>query len=329
MPQKKALEHWPVILLIGVFALVFLVSLCLFQVQTTEYAMVKRLGKALPERDTSPGLHWKLPWPIEEVWRHDNRIQVFEGSTGQLEEIYTKDGINIIVTLYVGWKVGDATARSGEQTGDKERFMNAVVSQADAEQKLTSLMRDKKHSIFGEYDFSQLVNIDEQKVKLTEIEGKLRVGIGEQARKDFGIEVTLVGIKHIGLPEKVTQKVFDRMKAERKRIADEITSEGKADADAIRAKADAEMTRIVSEARNAAKLRRAEAEAIAAQSYGVFKDHEELAIFLLQLDAIRQTLSAKTTLVFDTETPPFNVFSPESFRDLGKTITPAPAPQKP
>jgi len=317
MAQKKALEHWPVIALIAVFAVVFLTSTMLFQVQTTEYAVVKRFGSPIPGRATTPGLHWKLPPPIEEVWSHDNRVQIFEGKSGKVEEVFTKDGKNIVVTLYIGWCVSSPSA-------DRIKFMETVASPTDAEAKLTGLMSNYKHTILGEYNFSDLINTDPKAVKIGEIEDRLRDSIGKVSLSQFGIEVKFVGIKFIGLPESVTQKVFERMKAEREAIATNITSKGKAEADAIRAEADKERQSIIQEAQAEAKAIRAKAAVDTAQSYAVFKENEQLAIFLRQLDAIRTTLSSKTTLVFDTQTPPFDIFSANAYSALKSSTLPVP-----
>lgn len=308
MARHKLIEHWP-LLLIAVFALVFLVSLMLFQVQTTEYAVVKRFGQTVGT--ASPGLHLKWPWPIDEVWRHDNRIQIFEGAEGIIEEVYTRDEQNVLVTIYLGWKVSEE---------DTVLYMKSVTNQDEAEDQLTGLIRNFKHSIIGDYNFNQLVNIDPEKVKITEIEQRLQDEIGKSAKELFGIDVQFVGIKHIGLPESVTQQVFDRMRAERDRIARNITSQGEAEAATIRAEASSKAAAAIAAGEAEATRIRAQAAADAASAYAKFNQNEQLALFLKKLEAAQQTLASNTTLVLDTSTPPFDIFSEKAYQDLRDAV---------
>ena len=309
-------KHWPVIILVAVVAVIFLISLMLYQVSATDFAVVRRFGKPL-SRDTSPGLHGRLPWPIEEIWRVDNRIHVFEGKTGEIEEIFTADGKNILVTLSVAWRVAEP---------DVVRFMESVGNQEQAEDRLTGLVRNFKHSILGGYAFNDLVNADPTKVKILEIEAKILEQVRENARSLYGIEVTQVAIRHVGLPENVTGKVFERMKAERERVAQHILSEGEARAVEIRAQADKQRVQMIADAQMEATRIRGEGDAQASASYAAFAEQPELAVFLRQLDSLRTTLQGKTTLVLDTTKPPFNLFEKDVLQQIQNTpVKPAPA----
>ena len=89
------------LLLIVLFALM----LFTFQVRQTEVALVTTFGK--PSRtETEPGLKWKLPWPIQRVLKFDNRVQNFEG---KFEETQTRDGYNLLISVYAGWKIKEPT----------------------------------------------------------------------------------------------------------------------------------------------------------------------------------------------------------------------------
>ena len=73
-------QHWPVVAIVAFVAVVFLVSLVTFQVRSTEHVVVKRFGKPVGA-PCKPGLNWKMPYPIDDLWRVDNRINSFEGNT--------------------------------------------------------------------------------------------------------------------------------------------------------------------------------------------------------------------------------------------------------
>ena len=110
--EKRGLsQHWPVALLALAVVLIFAIAMMTFQVKETEYAVVKTLGKAKVDEagqiiTYEPGLHFKWPF-VDQVWRHDKRLQCYELTKGQIEQITTKDQYQIVVSTYILWKVGD------------------------------------------------------------------------------------------------------------------------------------------------------------------------------------------------------------------------------
>ena len=156
---KRVFQHWPVILMVLIVAAIFLIKMLTYQVDTTEYAIVLRFGEPQAEtsRSRSPGLHFKLPW--ETVWRQDNRVQCFEGNMGEFEEIMTADGKNIVVSVFIGWKIGS-------NAEDQLMFMEKLGDLTTATDQLTELLRTYRSGVFGTVNFNTLVNIDEEKVKL-------------------------------------------------------------------------------------------------------------------------------------------------------------------
>jgi len=128
------------------------------------------------------------------------------------------------------------------------------------------------------------------------------------AKEKYGIEIILLGIKQLGLPESITTKVFDRMRAERQREIMRFMGEGESEAIRIHSKADAEREYILAQARADATEIIGEAEAEAAQYYSMFEQNPELAIFLFNLKALETSLTNRTTLILDQQTPPFNLF---------------------
>ena len=131
--------------------------------------------------------------------------------------------------------------------------------------------------------------------------------VQSEAANRYGIAVQFLGIRKIGLPESITEKVFARMKGEREVIADGYRAEGDAEAIKIRAAADSQRKQLLAQAEADAKHIRAEGDAKAAESYQVFEKNPELAMFLRKLEVLEGTLKKKSTVVLSTETEPFDL----------------------
>ncbi|HTI97519.1 MAG TPA: protease modulator HflC [Dongiaceae bacterium] len=279
--------------------LVFVFMLFFFQVRQTEIALVTRFGKPTrsinvdPERP-DPGLHFKLPWPIERVQYFDKRIQDFDG---KFEETLTQDHYPILISVYAGWVISDATLF-------RNRFDGSV---ARAETQLESLIFSEKKEVVGNQPFSHFISTDAKELKFTEIEQQILAKVQPLARANYGIDVQFLGIKRLGLPEAITQNVFDRMKAERQRVVQVRQAEGENQARDIRSDADLTRTRILAGADARVKEIQGQAEAEVSASLKVFEENPELAIFLLKVDALGAAAKEHSTLILDQRTPPFDL----------------------
>jgi membrane protease subunit HflC len=311
MNEKRSLmQHWPVVVLAVVVVAIFLAGLVTFQVRETEIAVVKRLGKAKEDAGGKvivyeAGLHWKLPF-VEDVWRTDKRLQTYELKRGRVEQITTSDNNQIVVSVYVLWRVKDPALF----------FRSFPPPDSDYSSELDALVRSARNNVLPQHALAELVNTDPAKARLPEIEKEILAQVQGPALTQYGIEAVDIGFKHIGFPEQVTQKVFARMRAEREKRAQEYLSQGVRDAQRIRAEADREASDTVAKAQAESKRIRAEGDEQAAKSYAVFQEEPELAAFLRKLDALRLALSEKSTVVFDTKTPPFDLFE-QGATDIG------------
>jgi modulator of FtsH protease HflC len=289
--KKNTLSLVVAIILVVVFAFL----LFSFQVRQTQVAVVTQFGK-FSEPITAPGLYFKMPWPIQRVYKFENRTQNFEK---KFEQTQTKDSRIILITVFAGWKISDPAKFLTSFDGDA----------AKAEVKLENLIRSAKNGIIGQYNFSDLVSPDPAALKFDQIEKEMLANVQELAKKEYGVDVVLLGIKQLGLPENVTTKVFARMKAERERLVKELTGEGEKEAAIIRAEAKQKREEIIAEARGKAEIIRGEGDREAAKSYAVFKQEPDLAIFLLRLKALEVSLKDRSTLILDQQTPPFDMLS--------------------
>jgi len=313
--KRELMRHWPIIALALVVLGIFLAACVSFQVQEYEVAIVKTFGEARTGPDGkvktyAPGLHFQWPAPIDDVWRHDNRIQTYELGTGRVEQIQTDDDYMIVVTTFVLWKVGDPGL-----------FMRAVTTTQAAEDKLDDLVRNSRNTVIGRHNLAQLIQVRElgslttpDADELGKMEKEILDDVQLRAIEDFGIDIIHIGIKHLGFPEQVTRKVFDRMIAERERKVREHLAEGDSRAVEIKAEADRKARDIRSGAEAKAKGIRSEGDEEAAKAFAAFAANPELASFLRKLESLRKTLGEKTTLVLDTSTPPYDILRGDALK---------------
>jgi membrane protease subunit HflC len=285
------------IIVSALLAAIFVLILFVFQVRQSEVAVVTRFGK--PVRDVDkPGAYFRLPPGIESVYKLDHRIQSFEDT---FWTAITSDDNNLLVSVYVGWRITDAKAffpkyRNGSVT-EAERQLRDIVSQA-------------KVAVVGKHPLSHFVNTDAAQLKFDEIEDEIKAIVQAQVTSNnSGIGIEYLGLKRIGLPETVTQAVFDRMTADRQKLTGKLESEGQAQALIIRSAADREAQQKISAAEGEARRIKGEGEKVAAAVYPVFQQNPELARFLLETEALEASLKERSILIFDAQTPPFNLLS--------------------
>lgn len=274
--------------------MIFGLLLFAFQVRVTQVAVVTTLGK--PTRSiTEPGLYWKLPWPIQKVHAMDRRTQNFEG---KFEETLTQDGQNLLIMVYAGWRIADP-----------ELFLKLFVngSVTEAERSLEGLVRSTKNAVVGQHPFSHFISTDEKQLQFTAIEKQILETVNATAKAKYGIDVRFLGIKRLGLPESITQKVFDRMRAERQRLVQRFQGEGESQSIQIRTTADRDRDEILAKAEAEATRIRGQGDAEAAKAFKVFEQAPELALYLLGLNALEETLKDRSTLILDQRTPPFDL----------------------
>lgn len=281
----------------GLIAIIFAAMLFAFQVRQTEVVAVTTLGK-YSRTVSQPGFKLRLPWPIQNVYRFDNRTHNFEK---KYEQTTTTDGRIIMIEAFIGWRIKDARIFL-------ERFGGDV---ARAEQSLEGLLRDAKNSTVGRHPFSDFISPNREELHFDDIEQEMLAAIKDKAADTYGIGIDLLGIKQIGLTESLTQKVFDRMKAEREQLVRQYRADGERRAQDIRSAADKEMADILSAAESQARVIRGEAEASAAKALKTFEQDPELAVFLIKLDTLEAALKEKATLVLDPRTPPFDLLQGE------------------
>jgi len=279
----------------AVLVLIFLFMLFIFQVRQTEVAVVTTFGK-YSRSITNAGFQVRLPWPVQKVYKFDSRIQDFER---KFDQTITKDQISVVITVYVGWRIVEPKVFLESFSGDNTK----------AEQTLEPLVRNAKSGVIGQHAFSDLISTNQAELKFDQVESEMLKAVQAQARSAYGIQIELLGIKRLQLPESITSDVFARMKAERQKLVARFQTEGERDSKIIRANADGQANEILAKAKAEAIRITGEAETKAAEYYTAFEKDRDLAVFLFQLKTLEQSLKEHTHLILDQQTPPFNLLS--------------------
>ena len=276
-------------LLIGGLIVAALLSyMFLYQVRYDQVAVRTTFDRADDASvQNTPGLKFKLPWPIHKVTHYSKRLQLLED---KLEELQTADGKSVIVRTYLTWRI--------ENPLD---FYVTLKEPAEAARQLSSRLREIR-GIISRYRLDELVNIDPARLKLTTIEDEAKVALEQSlAASGYGLKVESVGIYKIVLPEATTEKIFETMIKTRERLAENALQEGQAQASAIRSEATSARDRILAFAERRAQTIRSQGDREAAKEYESFAKNEDFAIFLRKVEALKKMLDHNTTFVLSAD----------------------------
>ena len=270
-----------------------LVAASVYTVDAREVAVVTFFGKPV-ETVTEPGLKVRWPWPLHQVVRFDKRTRLLSVDPA---EVLTRDKKNLVVESFILWRVVDP-----------ERFLEAVGSAGVAETQLSDLVVSRIAAALGNKEFSELMTIAGTPVAM--LPESLLNGISEIGRSRLGIEVLDIRLRAIGLPLQNEQSIYERMRAERSRIANAYRSEGEERAATIRAEADRAAAEILAGAEKEAMGIRARADGRAAKIYGeAYAEDPEFYLFMRRLQTAETLLDEDSILVVDADGPLFGALT--------------------
>lgn len=257
-----------------------------FQVKFTEFAIVRTFGKTTRVLDgrTDAGLHFMTPF-ANTVVHYDQRTMVFEDP---MHEMTTNDKQNIILSMFCAWRIKDPNV-----------FQTQTRGEADAREKLRGKLRSAKSAVIGRTKMSELVNTDPAQMKLAHIEQQVFEMVQAEAMRDYGVEISLVGIKSLALPENVSSQVIEAMKQERQEAAGTFRAAGEAQAQAIRERARAASEQVMAFARRKAGEIRSQGDRAAAGWYSEFEKNWQFAAFLRKLESMKKELSSRSVFLLD------------------------------
>ncbi len=264
--------------LIGAAAVLVVLSMSMFIVDQRQTAIVLQLGEMVRVEST-PGLKWKIPL-MQNVRYFDSRILTVDSSEPEL--FITAEKKNVLVDYFVKWRIVDVKqyyiSVGGDETRAKIRLMQTV----------NSIMREE----FGKRTIHEVVSGEREKIMTV-----LREKTDADARK-IGVQVLDVRLKRVDFPPEISDSVYRRMDAERKRVANELRASGAAEGEKIKADADKQREVILAEAYREAQKTKGEGDAKAAATYAAaFGRNAEFYAFYRSLEAYKQSFKNKSDVM--------------------------------
>ncbi len=260
-----------------------------YTVGQKERGILFRLGEIV-EADLKPGLHLKFPF-INNVRKFDSRILTMNARP---ESFLTVEKKNVTVDFFVKWRISDVGQYYRSTRGDERNAQN----------RLSQIMKDRLRNEFGKRTIKQVVSGER-----AEIMGILQEKANKQA-VELGINVVDVRISRIDLPDDVSDSVYERMRAERARVAREFRARGRESAERIRANADRQRTEIVATAYGEAEKTRGDGDARSAKIYAdAYSVDPKFYSFMRSIEAYKKSFKNNSSvLVLEPDSDFFRYF---------------------
>ena len=253
-------------------------SAAIFTVDQRQHALIMQFGE-VREVISKPGLYFKWPM-VQNVRYFDKRILTLDSA--EPERFITSEKKNVLVDSFVKWRIIDPRLYYISVAGDEAR----------AKTRLSQTVNAGLREEFGKRTVHDVVSGERNKIM-----EQMRDKADLDARK-IGVEIVDVRVKRVDLPTEVSDSVYKRMEAERKRVANQLRSEGAAEAEKIRADADKQREVIVAEAYRDAQKMKGEGDAKATATYAeAFNQNPEFYAFYRSLEAYRNSFKSKTDII--------------------------------
>ncbi|MDO8931675.1 MAG: protease modulator HflC [Rhodocyclaceae bacterium] len=260
------------------FGLMVVAAMTLFTVDQRQYAIIFQLGE-IKEVVKEPGLSFK--WPlIQNVRFFDKRILTLDSV--EPERFLTAEKKPVLVDSFVKWRIDDVQTYYISVGGDE------TVAKTRLSQTVNAGLREE----FGKRTVHDVVSGERDKI-MADVQRK-----ADADMRNIGVQIIDVRLKRVDLPPEVSESVYRRMETERKRVANELRSQGAADAEKIKADADRQREVIVAEAYRDAQKIKGEGDAKAAALYaGAFGQNPEFYAFYRSLEAYRGSFKNKSDVL--------------------------------
>jgi membrane protease subunit HflC len=266
-----------------------LVLSTVFTIDETRQVVILQFGEPVRIIKT-PGLHFKLPAPIQVAQSFDDRLLEYDVSP---EEVLSKDKKSLIVDNYVRWRIVDPLL-----------FLQTVQTEPIAKTRIDDIVYSELRRELGTHNMSEIITENRELI----MEKVTRESAA--ATKPYGIEVVDVRLKRVDLPQNNEQSIYRRMQAERIRQANKFRSEGEEESQKIKASTDKDKTIILANAYKEAEEVKGEGEAKAVDIYArAFSKDPDFYEFYRTLEAYKIILDKKTTLVLPTNSKLFDILN--------------------
>lgn len=259
-----------------------LLSSMLFVVDQRQFGVVYALGQ-IKEVITEPGLNFKLPPPFQNVSYIDKRLLMLDST--DTEPMLTAEKQRVVIDWYVRWRIADPL----------EYIRNVGLDETAGANQLNRVVRNAFQEEVNKHTVKELLSSKRDTVMNDVRREVLKVVKGD---KPWGVDVVDVRVTRVDYVDAITESVYRRMEAERKRVANELRSTGGAEGEKIRADADRQREITVANAYREAQQIKGEGDAEAARVYAdAFGKDPQFAQFYRSLDAYKATLSKKSDVV--------------------------------
>ena len=261
-----------------VVTVLVVVAMSMFTVDQRQYALVFQLGE-VKRIITEPGLNFKIPM-IQNVRYFDRRILTLDNNDP--ERFITSEKKNVLVDSFVKWRIIDP----------KLYYISVGGDEARAKTRLNQTVNAGLREEFGKRTVHDVISGERDRIM-----EDMRIKADADARK-IGVQIVDVRLKRVELPNEVSEAVYRRMEAERKRVANELRSEGAAEAEKIRADADRQREIIIANAYRDAQKIKGEGDAQATAIYAqAFSQNPEFYAFYRSLEAYRSSFRNKSDVL--------------------------------
>ncbi len=255
-----------------------LASSMLFVVDQRQFGVVYALGQ-IKEVITEPGLNFKLPPPFQNVSYIDKRLLTLE--TSDTEPMLTAEKQRMVIDWYVRWRISEPT----------EYIRNVGLDEASGANQLNRVVRNAFQEEVNKHTVKELLSTKRQAISaavMKEVLEKVR------GAKPWGVDIVDVRITRADYVDAITESVYRRMEAERKRVANELRSTGAAEGEKIRADADRQREVTVANAYRDAQKVKGEGDGLAANTYAeAFGRDAQFAQFYRSLEANKASFNKK------------------------------------
>jgi membrane protease subunit HflC len=267
---------------VGLLVLALLLRMSVFIVDQRQSAIVFSFGE-IERVVNEPGLHFKYPPPFQNVEFVDRRILTIDSATP--DRVQTSEKKNLLIDSFVKWRVTDA----------KAYWISFQGGERGAEERMSTLVRDAMNQAVNKRTVSEIISRTREKAM-----EEIRVAVQDRV-KDLGVTIVDVRLRHVDFVPEIMTTVYQRMSAERKRVANEERAQGAAEAEKIKADADRQREVLLAEAYRDAQRVRGDGDAKAAAIYSkAFGANPEFYAFYRSLEAYRQSFkSPSDTVVVD------------------------------
>ena len=266
------------LILVGLVTLLVVLSFSAFTVNQTEYALVFRLGEIVSVKK-EPGLYFKTPL-IENVKYFDKRIVTLDGEAPA--KFITSEKKNVLVDSFVKWRIIDPV----------KYYVSVKGDEVQAEKRLSQTVNSGLYDEFGKRTVHDVVSGERSKIM------DIMRNRADRDSREMGIQVMDVRLKRVDFTPEISESVYQRMEAERKRIANQLRSEGSAASEKIRADADKQREVIIAEAFRDAQKVKGDGDANAAETYSAaYGKNPEFYAFYRSQEAYKNSFKSKSDVM--------------------------------